>query len=135
MKAGVDEWFAEYLAVFAACGRGERPAADVLAFYAIPLLLTSDDVAVSLGSTDEISSWVQGQVDGMLAAKYADTVVLAGGSTILNRNTALYRGEFSRRSRDGSEISTMTVTYLITGSPEERVISALVLHSASDVQS
>jgi hypothetical protein len=39
----VSRWFGEYLDAFAACERGERDAASLLAYYGIPLLLALDD--------------------------------------------------------------------------------------------
>jgi hypothetical protein len=38
----VSRWFGEYLDAFAACGRGESDAASLLAYYGVPLLLTTD---------------------------------------------------------------------------------------------
>lgn len=129
MSPDLSAWFGGYLDVFAACGRGERPCADVLGFYAVPLLLTTDDVVLTLLSSDEIASWVQGQMDGMLAADYARSVVLESDTTMLNRQTAMHRASFSRQSRDGSEINHITCSYLITGIAEARRISGLVLHT------
>jgi uncharacterized NTF2-like protein DUF6841 len=47
----------------------------------------------------------------------------------LNRTTALHRAYFSRRRRDGEEISRLTVTYLIAGRPDDHRIAALLLHT------
>lgn len=130
VSADVSAWFDQYVAVFAACGRGERPASDVLDFYGAPILLTTDDTVVQLEDRDQIAGWVQGQVDGMIAADYARTDVLDQVVTPINAKTSLLRGEFSRRARDEREIQRLTVTYLITGSDDERRISALMLHPA-----
>jgi uncharacterized NTF2-like protein DUF6841 len=39
----VSQWFGEYLDAFAACGRGERDTTSLLAYYGVPLVLTTDD--------------------------------------------------------------------------------------------
>lgn len=129
-EAEVREWFSEYLSVFAATGRGEVEPTEVVRFYAAPLLLTTDDVLVSVGTESEIAAWVQTQVDAMLASAYDHTETLSSDVMILNRNTALHRGEFSRQRADGEEISRLTVSYLITRASDVFGISALVLHSA-----
>ena len=78
---------------------------------------------------DEVAAWLQGQADAMTAAAYDHTETLASDIAILNRNTALLRGEFSRQRADGTEISQMSVTYVITRESESFRISVLVLKS------
>ncbi len=39
----VRKWIGEYLDAFAACGRGDGDAASLLAYYGVPLLVTTDD--------------------------------------------------------------------------------------------
>jgi hypothetical protein len=129
MDTEVDRWFAEYLTVFAACGRGERPASDLLGCYAVPLLLTSDDAVVSFATADEVTGWVQSQVEALLAADYDRTEVLDLDVAALNANTALCRGTFSRQRTDGVEIMRLTVSYVIIGAADSRRISALLLHA------
>ena len=129
-EGDVREWFAQYLSAFAAAGRGESQPGGVVGYYGVPLLLTTDDVLVSLGTPDEVAAWLQTQVDGMLEARYDHTETHASDVTILNRNTAVHRLEFSRWRADGEQINQMTVTYLITRGSEGFRISALALHSA-----
>ena len=86
----------------------------MVGYYGAPLVLTTDDVLMSLGTSGEVVAWLQTQVDGMLAASYDHTEILASDVTVLNRNTAALRAELSRRRMDSDEINQMTVTYLIT---------------------
>ena len=65
----------------------------------------------------------------MRAADYHHSDVLGSEVTVLNAMSALYRGAFSRRRADGSEIGRLTVTYLVTDGMVGRRISALALHS------
>ena len=125
----VDRWFGQYLDVFASCGRGERDAASLLAYYGVPLLLATDDAFVALTSGDQVIAAAQRQIDGMRAADYHHSDVLSSEVTVLNATSALYRGAFSRRRADGSQISQLTVTYLVTDGSAGRRISALVLHT------
>lgn len=125
----VDRWFGQYLDVFASCGRGERDAASLLAYYGVPLLLATDDAFVALTSDDQVIAAAQRQIDGMRAADYHHSDVLRSEVTVLNATSALYRGAFSRRRADGSQISQLTVTYLVTDGSAGRRISALALHT------
>ena len=125
----VDRWFGQYLDVFASCGRGERDAASLLAYYGVPLLIATDDAFVALTSDDPVIAAAQRQIDGMRAANYHHSDVLSSEVTVLNATSALYRGAFSRRRADGSQISQLTVTYLVTDGSAGRRISALALHT------
>jgi len=48
----VSRWFGEYLNAFAACGRGESDTVSLLAYYGVPLLVTTDDGFFALPSGD-----------------------------------------------------------------------------------
>lgn len=115
--------------MLAACGRGERPTADLLEYFASVVLLTTDDVVLTLRA-DELASWLQSQVDGMCSAQYDHSEVLDSEVTILNVNTALHRAAFSRQRQDGQEINRLTVTYVITHGSDRCCISALMVHTA-----
>jgi hypothetical protein len=128
-SSDVSRWFGEYLDAFAACGRGEQDPALLLAYYGVPLLLTTDSGFFVLTSDDQVVAAVQQQVDGMRAAGYARTKVLGSEVTVLNSTSAIYRGTFSRRRGDGGEIGRLTATYLVTDGAAGRRISALAVHS------
>jgi hypothetical protein len=128
-ESEVGDWFAQYLSAFAALGRGESRPGDVVSYYGVPFLLTTDDAIFSLGTVDEVAAWLQSQADAMSAAGYSHTETLASDVAILNRNTAVHRAEFSRQRADGTEINQMSVTYVITRGCEGFRISTLVLHS------
>ena len=128
-NSDVSRWFGEYLDTFAACGRGESDTASLLAYYGVPLLLTTDDGFFALTSDDQVVAVVQQQVDGMRAAGYGRSEVLDSEVTVLNSTSALYRGTFSRQRSDGGEISRLTATYLVTDGSIGRRISALAVHS------
>lgn len=119
----------QYLFAFAALGRGESPPGDLVPYFSVPFLLTTDDVIVSLGTVDEVAAWLQSQADAMSAAGYSHTETLSSDVAILNRNTAVHRADFSRRRADGTEINQMSVTYVITRESEGFCISTLMLHS------
>ena len=125
----VRQWFGEYLSAFAACGRGESGAASLLAYYGVPLLVTTDDGFYALTSDDQVVAVAQQQLDGMRAASYDHSEILGAEITVLNSASALCRQTFSRHRRDGSQIGRLTATYLLTDGPAGRRISALAVHS------
>ena len=128
-SSDVSRWFGEYLDAFAACGRGERDTGSLLEYYGVPLLLTTDDGFFALISDDQVVAAVQQQVDGMRAAAYSRSEILGFEVTVLNAASALYRGTVSRQRSDGSEISRLTATYLVTDRAAGRRISVLAVHS------
>jgi hypothetical protein len=128
-KSDVSRWFDEYLEVFAACGRGESDARSLLAYWAVPFLVSTDDGFVALKNEDQVVAVAQQQIDGMRAAAYDRSELLGSEVTSLNATTALYRGEFSRQRADGDEINRLTLTYLVTDGAVGRRISALVVHT------
>jgi hypothetical protein len=128
-SSDVGQWFGAYLDVFAACGRGESDAGSLLGYYGVPLLITTDGGVAALTSSDQVVATLQPQVDGMRAAGYARTEILGAEVTVVNSTSALYRGTFSRQRSDGSEISRLTATYLVTDGAAGRRISVLAVHS------
>jgi hypothetical protein len=125
----VSRWFGEYLDAFAACGRGERDVASLLAYYGVPLLLTTDDGFFALTGDEQVVAVARQQVESMRAAGYDRSEILDSEVTVLNSASALYRGSFSRRRSDGTEIGRLTVTYLVTDGPSGRRISVLAAHT------
>jgi hypothetical protein len=125
---GVSQWFGEYLDVFAACGRGERDTDSLLAYYGVPLLVTTDEGFFALTSDAQVVAVMRQQVDGMRAAGYGRSEALGSEVTVVNATSALYRGMYSWQNRDGAEIRRVTLTYLVTDGPAGRRISALLVH-------
>lgn len=125
----MSRWFGEYLDAFAACGRGEQDTASLLAYYGIPLLITTDGGFFTLTSGDQVVAAVQPQIDGMRAAGYRRSEILGSEVTVLNSASALYRGMYAYHSSDGGEISRVSVTYLVTNGAAGRRISVLAVHS------
>jgi NTF2-like protein (DUF6841) len=100
-NSDASRWFAEYLDVFAACGRGERDTASLLAYYGVPLLLTTDDGFFALARDDQVIAAVQQQVDGMRAAAYDRSEVIDSEVTVLNSTSALGPAREVLRQRHG----------------------------------
>jgi hypothetical protein len=125
----VHRWFGEYLDAFAACGRGEKDTDSLLAYYGVPLVLTTDGGVFALASEDHVVATVHQQVEGMRAAGYDRSEIVDSEVTVLNSTSALYRGTFSRHRSDGGEIARLTATYLVTDGAVGRRISVLAVHS------
>lgn len=81
-------------------------------------------------SADEVVGVMRRQVQEMRSAGYHSTALLHDEVTVLNAASALYRGTFSRRRADGSEINAITATYFVTDSTAGRRISAFAVHDA-----
>ena len=127
----VSHWFSEYLDVFSACARGERDTASLLAYYGVPMLVTTDAGLFALTSDDRIVAAVQPQIDGMRSAGYQRSETLGSEVTVLNARSALCRATFSRQRADGGEINRLTATYLMADGPPGRRISAIAVHTPS----
>jgi hypothetical protein len=127
--ADVSRWFGQYLDAFAACGRGEKETVSLLAYYGVPLLLTTDGGFLALTSDDQVVATVQTQIDAMRAADFDRSEILGSELAVLNSTSALYRGTFSRQRSDRTEISRLTATYLVTDGTAGRRISLLAVHS------
>lgn len=125
----VSTWFGEYLEAFAACGRGERETASLLDYYSVPWLVTTDGGAFAPGSAEAVVAAVQPQIDGMRAAGFCRNELVSGEITVLNATSASYLATISRQRGDGTEISRLTATYLITDGAAGRRISVLAVHS------
>lgn len=128
-RGDVTRWFGEYLDAFAACGRGEKDTTSLLAYYDVPLLLTTDGGFFALTTEDQVVSAVRPQIDGMRAAGFQRSEILSSEVTVLNSRSALYQGTLSRQGSDGGEINRLSATYLVTDGPAGRRISVLAVHS------
>lgn len=126
--ASLTTWYDAYLERFAAAGRGEHDAASVLDCYAVPLLVSNDDVVATLASREEVLAVVEGQLAGMRAEGYARTDLESVEHRVVSRTTAVVEGSFVRVRGDGSEIARHTATYLVTESDGATRIAALCLH-------
>ena len=126
----VERWFGEYLAAYAACGRGETGTEALLAYYGDPLLITTDGGYFPLAGGPRIVAGVGPQIEAMRQAGYHHTEVLDFTITPINAKSALYRGTFSWQRADGTEFNRPTATYLITDGPAGRRISVLAVHGA-----
>lgn len=126
----VSDWFAEYLEAFVACCRGDRETPSLLAYYGVPLLLTTDGGFYALTSDEQVVGGVGQQVNEMRAAGFDRTEAFGSDVTVINATSAFYRATFSRQRGDGSEINRITGTYLVTDGAAGRRISVLAVHSA-----
>jgi hypothetical protein len=124
----VSRFVDEYLEAFATCVLGEREIAELLAFYGVPLIITSDDGVIALSTDSEVATAVQGQVDGLRALRYRGTRVLQSEVIGLNANSALYRASLSRYDDKSDEIDCPTMTYVITNTDDDLRIAMLAAH-------
>jgi hypothetical protein len=127
-ESAIRRWFAEYVDVFEACGRGERDARSLLAYWGVPMLVATQDGPFPLPTEDQVLAAARQQIDRLRTAGYDRTDTLASTVTRLNARSALYQGEFRWQRADGSEIDRPTVTFLVTDGPDGPRISALVPH-------
>lgn len=127
----VTRWYDSYLAEFAALGRGDADdVRRILAFYGVPMLLSTDAGSTMLADETQVLAVAQQQFDGMRSAGYDRSEPLgAAETTVLNVSCAVHRAGFARLTADGTEISRLEATYLITDTAAGRRMSALVVHS------
>jgi hypothetical protein len=128
--AEVRQWFRAYLADFVALGRGDLDdVRQILEHYGVPMLISTDAGSTVLTDEDQVLALARQQVDGMRAAGYDRSQELAGETTVLNATCATHRGRFARVRADGTEISQVEATYVITDRPAGRRIWAIIVHS------
>jgi len=124
----VRAWFENYLRVYAACCRGDSDdTRQLLEYFAVPLLLTTNETAGAITSEDAVVGAVGQQIERLRAAGYARTETLDSTTTMLNETTALHQAHFAWLRADDSEIARMGLAYVITHGVSGRRISALVV--------
>jgi hypothetical protein len=129
-EADVRAWFDDYLAAFAALGRGEHDDPRILLdYYAVPLVLTTDKAVLALATEGDVVDAIRRQIYGLRDAGYDHSEALDSKVSVLNACTALYAAEFSRQRSDGSEIGRLAATYLMTAGKQGQRISALIVHT------
>ena len=126
----MSRWVGEYLDVFAACCRGERDTAALLEYFGVPLLLTTGGGYFALTTEEMVVAGLRPQVDQMRAAGYARSEIVGAEVSVLNASSALFHGKISRQRDDGSEISLLVATYLVTDGPAGRRFSVLAVQSS-----
>lgn len=129
-EAEVADWFAGYLAEFAALGRGDvDDERRILSYYGVPLLLSTDAGTTVLADEEQVLDAARRQVAALRADNYDRSDQLFGEATVLNRTCALYRGRFVRYDGDGGEITRVETSYLIAVGPDGPRITSIVFHS------
>ena len=124
----VTRFLNEYLDGFAACVRGEQDIATLSAFYGVPLIITSDDGVIALTTDGDVTTVIQGQVDGLRALRYHSTRVLQSEVISLNATSALFRASLARYDDKGDEIDCPTITYVVTDGDAGTRIMMLAAH-------
>jgi hypothetical protein len=126
----IREFFLAYLAAFSTLARGDRDDVEqLLAFYGVPLLVSSDGRCATLVDEAQVLGNVQHGIDAMRRLDYDRSILVSAETTIVNRSMAFHHVHVSRLLRDGSEIERIESTFLITETPAGRRFAAIVLHS------
>jgi uncharacterized NTF2-like protein DUF6841 len=124
----IRKWFDDYLSAYSGSVRGERDTESMLAYYAVPLLLTSDTQSVVLLNQEQVLGTVRQLIDQLQAAGWDRADMISCDVSVVNRTSALVRNVVSRQRRDGSEIGRPTFTYVLTDGSVGRRISAILTH-------
>jgi hypothetical protein len=89
MAAALKAWFEDYLSTFAALGRGDPDDVVLLGFYAVPLLLTTDDAVLVVITESDVVAATRRQIDPLRNAHYDHSETLSSELTLINERTAL----------------------------------------------
>lgn len=128
--ADVELWFASYLDLFVALGRGDRDDVEaILDFYGVPMLLGAPGATGWLQHADQVVGVVRAQVEGLRHAGFDHTDVEDAQVVVLNDSCSRYEGRFVRRAADGSVIAEFGASYLIADGPEGPRLAALVVQA------
>ena len=121
-------FFDQYFDVFAACVRGEREIADVLHFYGLPVILTSQHGVTTATTDNETPAIMLGQIDALREAGYQRTIVRRDDVNVINAASALCTATFSHRDRTGDEIDEATITFLVIETSAGQKIAVRAVH-------
>ena len=125
----VREWYDRYLTTFARWATRESDdGAELLACYAVPLLVTTHAMVRSLSTAEDVSALLEQQVQEARAAGYHHSDVIDFAVTTLSATTSLLRVGLMRVDGDGGEIERLTATYLLIDDGAGLQAAALLLH-------
>ncbi|WP_369255876.1 DUF6841 family protein [Geodermatophilus amargosae] len=128
----ITRWYRAYLADFVALARGDSDdVRRLLAHYGVPLIVSTDAGCSHLTDEDQVLALARRLVSGLRASGYDRGEELSSATVVLNGTCALHRAAFARLRADGTEITRVETTYLITDGPAGRRISALLAHSGA----
>jgi hypothetical protein len=98
----IQRWFDAYVSDFAALGRGDATdPTRLLAYYGVPLILSTDAGTAFLSDADQVVAAGMQQIEGMRAAGYDRSEVLASDTVVANRSCAIHRGSSLAFARTG----------------------------------
>jgi hypothetical protein len=123
-----NQWFGEYLDALTTCAQEDGDDLALMEYYGVPLLIVGDEGFAPLTSMDDVTALIRGQVNWLRAAQYHHTAVLCAEVAVLNSSSALYRGTFSQRRADGTELTRVTMTYQLTKGRVGVRISMIAVH-------
>jgi hypothetical protein len=127
----VELWFASYLDLFVALGRGDRHDVEaMLDFYGVPMLLSAPGGSGWLRDADDVLGVVRAQVEGLQDARFDYTDVADSRTVLVNDTCARHEARFTRRDVDGGLIAEFTAGYLVAEGPRGPRIAALMIHGA-----
>ena len=128
--AEVEQWFENYLEDYAALGRGESDdAGSLMAFYGVPLILSTDAACLILTDESQVRGAAKQQVDALRSSGYHHSEVLDSQTITINASSCTHRARFARVRADGSQIAQIEVTYLIGDTAAGPRIFMLAVHS------
>lgn len=122
-------WFDNYLDAFAAGAAGRAEFRTLLAFYAAPLTVITDAGVIAMITEQQVSATIRQQLDGLRSQNYSSTTVERFDVSVLNERSALLGATLLRRRIGGNLLESISLTYLIIGSPPERQISVIAVRS------
>jgi hypothetical protein len=129
----IRDWFQGYLDAFGATVNDAAESGGMLNFCAVPLIVAGNEEAQVLTSEEDVLALMQGTASALQSDHYSHSELLDSHLIEINRSTTLFRGEFSRRRVDGTEIQRIGAFYLMARSVSGLRIFALAPHSDDPV--
>ena len=125
----IRDFFQGYLDAFASTVNDAAESGGMLNFCAVPLIVAGDEEAQVLTSEEDVLALMQRAAAGLQSDRFSHSELLDSHLIEVNRSTVLFRGEFSRRRTDGTEIQRIGASYLIARSVQGLRIFALAPHA------
>ncbi|MFE9929668.1 hypothetical protein [Streptomyces sp. NPDC005533] len=113
VEADVRAWFDQYVSTFVGLAEaGGTDPAPLLAYFSVPITMTTDAVHVVLASEETLAAALTNELQMLRDADYGGSKALDPQVRALNERSALIEVTWARHDKGGREFQRVRVMYL-----------------------